>query len=129
MAFCSNCGYQLSDDARFCVKCGKPVDTVEGENNHITPPPIPQTATNQQSPTPPPAQQIYIVNRKSKGVALILCLFFGGIGIHDFYLGRYISGTLSVLFCWTFIPLLWSFVDFFIILFTPESVFHKMYDK
>lgn len=28
MAYCSNCGHQLVDDAKFCAKCGKPVNNV-----------------------------------------------------------------------------------------------------
>src|SRR5258706_7966974 len=25
MAFCSNCGSQMTDDARFCTNCGRPI--------------------------------------------------------------------------------------------------------
>lgn len=28
MAYCSNCGHQLLDDAKFCAKCGTPVNNV-----------------------------------------------------------------------------------------------------
>ena len=35
MKFCTNCGKQLNDDAKFCDKCGSPV------SNAQTPPPIP----------------------------------------------------------------------------------------
>ena len=30
MKFCQECGTQLSDSAKFCVKCGTPCDMVEG---------------------------------------------------------------------------------------------------
>lgn len=126
MVFCSNCGMQLNDGARFCSNCGQPIDFVQPQDNRLVPPPFSQTM-NQQYQTPP--QQVYIIHRKSKGLALILCAFFGGIGIHEFYLRNYISGTLYLLFCWTLIPLLFSILDFFVILLTPESIFHEMYDK
>lgn len=128
MAYCSNCGKKLETNVKFCPECGSPVN-VGQQMIAETPPPIPSQAFVASSQETQPQQQIYVVHRKSKGVALILCLFFGGIGIHDFYLGRYFWGIMSVLFCWTFLPLIGSIIDFFIILFTPESVFHEMYDK
>ena len=128
MAFCSNCGKRLEDGTKFCPECGTPMGA--GQQMRVTvPPPIPSQTLIEGRQEAQPQQQIYVVHRKSKGLALILCLFGGGIGLHDFYLGRYVMGTLSVLFCWTFIPLIGSILDFFLILFTPESVFHKMYDK
>jgi len=36
---------------------------------------------------------------KSKTTAAILTLFFGGIGIHKFYLGQSIQGVFYILFC------------------------------
>lgn len=40
MKFCTNCGKQLNDDAKFCDKCGSPV------SNAQTPPPIPGANEN-----------------------------------------------------------------------------------
>ena len=37
------------------------------------------------------AHRMYDANRKSAGVAYLLCIFLGGVGAHRFYLGR--SGT------------------------------------
>ena len=70
--------------------------------------------------------EIKTVNKK---VYAVFTLLFGCVGVNKLYAGKVKSFILRLVFCWTFIPLLWSFVDFFIILFTPESVFHKMYDK
>lgn len=111
MAFCGNCGTQLNDGAKFCPKCGK------GMAN--------QTVVYVQ----PPQQDIYVHERKSKGLAMTLCFFFGGIGLHKFYLRQYFSGSLYLLFCWTFLPLLLAIIDFIIMLLTPKSIFHKQYDK
>lgn len=38
-----------------------------------------------------------IPSRKSKRKALILCLFFGLLGMHDFYLGKSLEGVVKFL--------------------------------
>ena len=35
---------------------------------------------------------------------LMLAIAFGGIGVHNFYIGNIVKGILSVLFFWTLIP-------------------------
>ncbi|WP_431356543.1 NINE protein [Prevotella communis] len=110
MTYCSQCGTKLSDGAKICPQCGIATDS------HIV---------YIQSPQ----QDIYVHSRKSKGLAMTLCFFGGWFGLHEFYLRNYLSGTLYLLFCWTFIPLFLSILDFVIMLFIPNSAFHKMYDK
>lgn len=65
---------------------------------------------------------------KSKNVAGVLALFFGGIGVHKFYMRRPGLGILYILFCWTYIP---SFIALFeaIIYFcqTQEAFDNKYY--
>ena len=41
---------------------------------------------------------------KSRGVAILLALFAGGIGGHRYYFGQVGAGLLYTLFFWTFIP-------------------------
>jgi TM2 domain-containing membrane protein YozV len=53
--------------------------------------------------------------RKDPTVALLLCLFLGGLGAHQFYMGNVLAGVLYLLFCWTFIPMIVSFVELFLI--------------
>ncbi|UQY80426.1 TM2 domain-containing protein [Candidatus Hepatincola sp. Av] len=65
---------------------------------------------------------------KNKGTAIILCLFLGGIGIHKFYLGSNLLGLLYLIFCWTFIPFILAFIDFFILIFTSDENFNKKYN-
>ena len=67
-------------------------------------------------PTPQPQyqapQQPYMPSKgKSKGVAIVLALFLGGIGVHKFYLGRGGQGVLYLLFCWTFVPSFLALID------------------
>lgn len=49
---------------------------------------------------------------RSKSGATLLSFFFGLFGLQKFYLGRPVEGLFSILFCWTFIPLLVGFYDF-----------------
>ncbi|HIW57264.1 MAG TPA: zinc ribbon domain-containing protein [Firmicutes bacterium] len=64
MAFCTNCGSQLNDGARFCPNCGARLENVQAVNQ----PPHSGQSYQQQSPqsgqayqqqTPPPAGQFY----------------------------------------------------------------------
>ncbi|GED66091.1 hypothetical protein LFU01_45430 [Lysinibacillus fusiformis] len=66
---------------------------------------------------------------KSKGLAGFLAIFFGGIGIHKFYLGKVFQGILYLVFCWTYIPVIISFIEGIIYLLSSEhnfSVKHKV---
>lgn len=66
-------------------------------------------------------EKIYILEQpKSKIIAILLCLFFGGFGVHHFYLGNNGRGVLYILFSWTGIPFVLSIIDIFIILFNPR---------
>ena len=122
MAFCVNCGNKLESGVKFCANCGHPVTFSGGSNVQDTPQ---HTVVYVQAPQ----QDIYVHERKSKGLALTLCFFLGWMGAHEFYLRKYLWGSLYLIFFWTFIPLFLSIIDFIIMLLTPKSVFHKMYDK
>lgn len=66
---------------------------------------------------------------KNKTTAAILAFLLGGIGVHRFYLGQGGLGILYLLFCWTFIPLVISFVDFIIFLTMDEKAFNDKYNN
>ena len=55
------------------------------------------------------------VHRKSDVSAILLAFFLGSFGAHRFYLGQTGWGILYLLFCWTFIPHLVSFVECFLL--------------
>ncbi|KAA0894286.1 TM2 domain-containing protein [Oryzomonas rubra] len=64
-------------------------------------------------------------NRKI--TAGILALFLGGFGIHHFYLGNTGRGVLYLLFFWTFIPAIASFIEAIIFLTMSEDDFEAKY--
>ncbi len=72
-------------------------------------------------------QRVRIANR-SKGVALLLALFLGGLGAHRFYLGDTGLGILYLLFFWTFIPAFIALIDLLIILVMPSREFDLRYN-
>lgn len=51
----------------------------------------------------------------------LLAFFFGGLGIHQLYAGKTFSGVMMLIFCWTFIPSVIAFVQFFMALFIPSD--------
>lgn len=66
---------------------------------------------------------------KDKVVAALLAFFLGGFGAHRFYLGQTGMGFMYLIFCWTFIPLFISFIDFIAFLVTSKESFDAKYNK
>lgn len=126
MPFCRKCGNQIKDNVRYCPKCGNDCQSeLVGRREK----------TSYQQPTivyvqAPQQQSVYVHKiEKSKGIALLLCFFLGGLGIHQFYLGNTTQGVFYLIFSWTCIPALISIVDFIILLCMSEAYFHQKYDR
>lgn len=66
---------------------------------------------------------------KNRGIAIVLALFLGWLGIHKFYLGRIKTGMLYLLFSWTGVPLLISIIDLLVLLMSSNKAFHAEYDE
>jgi TM2 domain-containing membrane protein YozV len=66
---------------------------------------------------------------KNRGTAILLCLFFGGFGAHQFYLGRVGSGFIRLFFFWTFIPGIIAFFEFFGLCFMGDDKFSSKYNS
>ncbi len=64
---------------------------------------------------------------KSRMTAALLAFFLGGLGAHKFYLGKVGQGFLYLIFCWTFIPAIVAFIEFFIYLCTSDEDFARKY--
>ena len=77
-------------------------------------------------------EESYKNKRKSKLIAYILLFIFGFIGGHRFYVGKFVSGFIMLIFAFiaifltlngaedlgnifSIIPAIWSFVDIFLI--------------
>ena len=54
--------------------------------------------------------------RKNRTTALLLTLFFGGMGGHRYYMGEVGLGILYTVFCWTLIPGIVAFIELFLIM-------------
>lgn len=65
---------------------------------------------------------------KSKTTAVVLAFFLGGFGAHRFYLGQSGRGILYLVFCWTFIPAIIAFIDFFCLLLMSDEEFNRKYN-
>lgn len=87
--FCSKCGSKVNGN--FCPTCGSPVNQQNYPSNN---------AVTQAVPSPVQPQTVLInnidMNRsdKNKWVAFILCLLFGYLGIHRFYVGKIGTGMI-----------------------------------
>lgn len=66
---------------------------------------------------------------KSKSTAGLLSFFFGGLGVHRFYLGQTGLGFLYLVFCWTFIPAILGLIDAIIFWTMSEDKFNNKYNQ
>jgi TM2 domain-containing membrane protein YozV len=92
--FCSNCGKENPDTAKFCAGCGKPIAEAAAAA-----PPAQQTIIN-MAPTPqaaPAAPAAAGISPKSKTAAALLAFFLGQLGIHRFYAGKVGTGIVMLL--------------------------------
>jgi TM2 domain-containing membrane protein YozV len=65
---------------------------------------------------------------KERTVAILLCLFLGGFGIHKFYLGNNAQGIVYLIFSWTLIPGIIAFFEFFGLCFMSDREFNARFN-
>ena len=75
--FCSECGKQVGDEAKFCGECGAPTNA----DGNILHPAIQETTTVSNENKVALNMAAVAVNSKSVGIAFILILFFGPLGM------------------------------------------------
>lgn len=64
---------------------------------------------------------------KNKIVAILLCFFFGGLGVHRFYLGKIGTGILMLI---TLGGLgIWALIDFIILITLSDEKFNQKYNN
>lgn len=115
IGYCPNCAKSIRMDARSCFYC----DTVFSGALMPVPekPAVPLMLQNQ------PYRQQVVKTAKSRGVYIILGLFFGLLGIHNFYAGRFGYGIAQLLITailgWfvigIFITAIWVIVELFVV--------------
>lgn len=63
------------------------------------------------------------VPKKSKMTAGLLAIFLGCIGVHKFYLGKWVWGIVYLAFCWTYIPAIIGFIEGIVYLASTDDKF------
>ena len=101
-------GIDNMENMVFCRGCGKEI--------HNTATSCPKCGAKQRGAP----------EGKNKIVAGLLAIFLGGLGIHRFYLGQW-WGLFYILFCWTFIPMVISFIEGVVFLLTSNVSWEQKY--
>ncbi len=66
---------------------------------------------------------------KDRIIAALLALFFGIFGVHHFYLGNKSKGILYLIFFWTIIPAIISFIEGILFLVQDQESFDEKYNN
>ncbi|MNY69916.1 TM2 domain protein [compost metagenome] len=66
---------------------------------------------------------------KSKVAAGVLAILLGSIGVHKFYLGKFVQGIVCVLFCWTGIPGLIGLIEGILYLVKTDEEFNQKFNR
>lgn len=94
---CPKCGTVVADQSNYCPHCG-----CEMNSQHYSQVPPQYNAPNQYGAS------YYDTNNpfdssgpegKSRGIAALLAIFIGGLGIHYFYLNKVAGGVITILLC------------------------------
>ncbi len=67
--FCNNCGNAVEENAEVCLKCGVALTNKNGD----------------------------YLNGQDKIVMILVCLFLGGLGIHNFMMGETKKGVFRII--------------------------------
>ncbi len=104
--FCSYCGKPVSAKASFCANCGAKIAGEETDSKDTQEYSYHGTGANGGA------------EAKSRVAAGLLGIFFGGFGIHNFYLGYTNRGVAQIIvsFCTCGIGSIWGFVEGLMIL-------------
>lgn len=133
---CPECKSNVSDKAAGCPQCGYPIALSIGQKSGPTPP-LPKLHADYARPDKDVIVQgrstpHVVKSAKSRGIYIILGLFFGGLGIHNFYAGYYGRGLAQLLIVlilgWIVIGFVivgfWVLIELFVV--TQDAAGDKM---
>lgn len=145
---CRECGREISTEALACPQCGAPKaashPAAQGETrcrqcHRLVAPDAevcptcetPWPAAPAAAPTAPPGVLI-VQARKSRGLFIVLGLFLGCLGFHNFYAGYYAKGAIQLVVTlvlgWVIVGLVitavWALIE--IIVVTTDAQGHAM---
>lgn len=127
--YCPQCGAPANPGATKCEYCGAAIQAAQPAQPQYQQPVYQQPVY--QQPVQP--QVVYMQQNeranwpvKSKIVAILLALFLGGIGVHQFYLGTG-KGIWYLLFCWTGIPSIIALIDLIVMATSSDENFMIKY--
>ena len=85
--FCKYCGKELPDKSVFCSDCGKQLVEETKETNVI----------RSYLPSKKATINIKPDSSKSRLIAALLAFFFGDLGAHRFYVGKFFTGFIQLI--------------------------------
>ena len=88
--FCKHCGAKIPEAAVICTACGCQVEEIKKAEQ----PSIVITNTNTNTNANTNINGGMMKKEKNKWVAVLLCFFLGGLGVHRFYEGKIGTGIL-----------------------------------
>lgn len=116
---CPFCDTVFDGSLHQCPSCGASAPEQKTPIPAAVPPPvIPPTVPTMQQ-TLAYQQNMLKVSSKSRTVYILLALFLGGLGIHNFYVGRFVEGILQLLLTVLTMGIgyigaeLWAFINIF----------------
>ena len=119
--FCPHCGASIEQGVKFCANCGQQVTATPQQQ----PPPQQPPPTTQSYAVAQPTQVVHVhtgaptptgPSSYSRTVTLLLCIFLGVIGAHQFYVGKSGLGILYIFLVFIAVSPFLAFIDFILIL-------------
>ena len=91
---CKNCGAQVDSIYRICPYCNSEIEYPDSNKQVIIQNIYNGPAPTQQPQYAPPQQPYTYTSQKDKLTTLILCIFLGYFGVHNFYVGKFFKGII-----------------------------------